>query len=824
VRQQISVSLDDDTGPVFHGASGALYGLSDDGVPSADLLAPLHLRTISQKPPGGLQHPGGDVDTVAPGFFGAAGELVFVLMPDIYPDWPYRDCGIDDYLTKIKSMVASADRRFAFIPFNEPDWIWYDLKTADAGQYITNRDRFLADWTTACQAIRACGALVAGPNEAYYDARFMPDFLAYAKANNVLPDIISWHELSPASLQTYRSSHAAFRTLEQQLDIPPLPVAVNEYGNRRDLSCPGQLVQWLAMFEETKVHANLAYWDIAGNYSDNTVQNTIPNGSWWLLRWYGAMTGHTVRVMPPAPATIDTLTGLASLDPDKRQARVIVANPVGGAAGVALTGIDPSVFGERVRVLVQAASWTGYDGVAFPPLDLAATEYAVTDGQVTVDLDDMDPMTAYQLIVSPATGAPQPVITPPWTAQYLAAEATLTDCTVNEQGSAASPQGYAAAGGEDVGPIGEPGSTVEFRVTVPQAGRYHLSVYYGNQTEDIAQQVMRIDDRPWVLVSYPPTLNWGFRSHQDLYARLGAGSHVITFGVPLPRTSTAKGQVTLNALKLTYAPTAVPGVTHPATHYPAAYADLSGGAMISYAPGSGPAGSVRAPGWSRIGFVVQADHDGYHRVSVAGSGGNFLLLAGGTELGTGTTRAFGKDCIVYLHTGINRIDCLPAGRTVVIDSLDVIPDAASDAEWAMTYVAAAAGNVLSGTATATGNPHAHGGQHVGWIGNGDGSTLTFTGVTAPWSGIYRVVLSYACNERTGSGNYNVNLINRRFTVTTSAGSQLSACARNTYSWNQFNTVELTVRLAAGTNTIEFGNPSAYAPDIDKITVAPALLP
>jgi len=87
-----------------------------------------------------------------------------------------------------------------------------------------------------------------------------------------------------------------------------------------------------------------------------------------------------------------------------------------------------------------------------------------------------------------------------------------------------------------------------------------------------------------------------------------------------------------------------------------------------------------------------------------------------------------------------------------------------------------------------------------------------------------VILSYACNDRAGTDNYNVNLINRGFTVTTSAGTQLTAWARNTYSWSQFNTTELTVRLAAGENTITFGNPSAYAPDIDKITVAPALLP
>ena len=705
MRQRITVSLDSDTGPVFHGAGGALYGLSDEGVPGADLLAPLHVRTITQKPPGGLQHPGGDADRVAPGFFGAGGELIFVLMQDIYPDWPYRDCGIDEYLPKIKSIVASADRRFAFIPFNEPDWIWYDLKTDDADSYRVNRDRFLADWTAACQAIRSGGGLVVGPNEAYYDARFLPEFLAYAKANDVLPDIISWHELSPASLRTYRSSYAGFRALEQRLGVSPLPIAVNEYGNRRDLSCPGQLVQWIAMFEETKVHANLAYWDIAGNYSDNAAANTIPNGSWWLLRWYGAMTGHTVRVTPPAPDTIDTLSGLASLDPGKRQARVIVANPAGGTARVALTGIDPGVLGERVRVLVQAASWTGYDGAALTPLDLSATEYPVTGGQLTVDLDAMDPMTAYQLIVSPASPrARQPAVTPPWTAQYLAGDATLAGCGVNEQGSAASPQGYAAAGGTDVGPIGQPGSGVEFRVAVPRACRYLLSVYYGNGTEDIARLGLRIDDRPWSFVSYPPTLNWGFRSHRDLYARLDAGSHVVTFGPGDPGTGGAQGQVTLNALTLAYAPTAAPGVTHPATHYPAAYADLSGGAEIAYPPGSGPAGSVTAPGGSRVGFVVQADRDGYHRVSAAGSGGNVRLLVGGTDLGGGTTRAFGKDILVYLHAGINRLDWLPAGQTAVIDSLDVIPDPAADAAWAVDLRGRGAGERAVGHGRGGGQP------------------------------------------------------------------------------------------------------------------------
>jgi hypothetical protein len=843
MRQQLTVDLASETGPVLGGASGALYGLSEDGVPGADLLAPLHVRTIAQKPPGGLQHPTGDTDKVAPGFFGAGGELILVYLQDIYPDWPYKDSGIAGYLASVESIVRSfADQPYrsqvAFVPFNEPDWIWYDLKTTEQAQYVTNRDRFLADWATACLTIRSVNpdALIVGPNEAYYDSRFMPDFLSHAKAGHVLPDIISWHELSPSSLRTYRSSYTSFRELEKQLGIPPLPINVNEYGNRRDLSNPGQLVQWIAMFEDTKVDADQAYWDIAGNYADNAVQNTMPNGSWWLLRWYGAMTGQTVQVRPPAPDTIDTLGGLASLDTAKRQARVILANPAGEAAGVALTGIDRRVFGERVHVLLQSTTWTGYDGVASTPLDLTAAEYPVVNGRVNVDLDPMDPMAAYQLTMSPATGAPPLAVTPPWIAQYLAATATRTGCTVYQRGSAANPDGYATAGGEDVGAIDQPDSRVNFRVTVPQSGRYLLSVYYGNQTEDIAEQIMRVDDEPWSFISYPPTLNGTFRSHQDRYLNLTAGSHAIAFGVSDPGIGTAKGQVTLNTIKLTCAPTAIPGVTHPAGHYPAACADLSGGAAVAYGrhfDGASPLGYVTAPAGSGVAFVVQTDHDGYYNLRLRHTSEaeaplrKFRLLASGGYLKDSAVAGspgltFDR---VYLHAGINRIEYRPEGTGgAAINSLDVTPDAAADAASAVTYAATAPGNALSGTAAVEPNRYAYGGQCVGGIGHGAANTLTFTAVMAPRAGTYRVILSYASNDRSESGNYNVNLIDPAFTVTTSAGTRLTTNARNTYSWNQFNTTGLTVQLAAGENTIMFGNPLGRAPSIDKITVAPASLP
>jgi hypothetical protein len=842
--QQITVNLASTTGPVFHGATGALYGLSENGVPGADLFNPLHVRAIAAKPPGGLQHPTGDADKIAPEFFGAGGQQILVYVQDVYSDWPYQNLGLSDYLPKLQSIVTTLAAspyhdRYAYVPFNEPDGIWYGLGTGNPSQYTTNRDHFLADWTTVYRAIRSIDphALIVGPNESHYDARFTPDFLSYAKANNVLPDIMSWHELSPSSLRTYRSTYTAYRALEKQDGLSPLPINIDEYADRYHLSNPGEMVQWLSMFEDTKVYAAMPFWDIADNYSDNAVRNAEPNGSWWLLDWYGALSGHTVSVTPPQPSVIDTLQGLASLDTAKKQARIIVANPAGGDTSVAINGIGRSVFGEQVHVFVQSINWTGYDGSAYTPLDVSEADYRVSGGSVTVPLPATDPTAAYQLIVTPATGARITAPAAPQTQQYLAADASLTDATVYTQGSESNPN-YYTAGGKDVGSIDKPDSRVAFHVTVPRTGRYLMSVYYGNQTEDIAQQIMSVDGGPWSFVSYPPTLNWLFRSHKDQYLDLTSGPHTITFGVSDPSIGTAKGQVTLDDIQLTYARGPVPGVTGPATSYPAAYADLSGGATTvpcgnaAGGPDCAAPQSVSAPPGAGTGFIVDAGHNGYYDLGLRTSGarhetGRFRLLVSGSEVANSDSRAsFGSSVNlifdrVYLHAGINPVEYVNAGRgTVDIGSLNVAADDAA----AATYAAAAPQNVLSGAAVVQANQYAYGGSDVGYIGNGAGNTLAFTGITAPRAGSYRVVVSYADDERAGSGNYNANLVDRGFTVSTSAGTNETVYARNTYSWDQFDTIELTVRLAEGGNTITFGNPAAYAPNIDKITVAPAYLP
>ncbi|MFJ9907492.1 hypothetical protein ACIRVK_32175 [Streptomyces sp. NPDC101152] len=116
------------------------------------------------------------------------------------------------------------------------------------------------------------------------------------------------------------------------------------------------------------------------------------------------------------------------------------------------------------------------------------------------------------------------------------------------------------------------------------------------------------------------------------------------------------------------------------------------------------------------------------------------------------------------------------------------------------------------------NSWASGGNHVGYVGNGPGNTLTFQ-VNAASAGRYVMNVRYANNQVSGSGNYNTNVVSRAADITVN-GTATTVMFRNTYSWSNWWDLPVPVTLKAGTNTITFGNPSGYAPDLDRITLAP----
>jgi hypothetical protein len=398
--QKLVVDLSSNTGALKHGASGFLYGLGNDGIPSINMLAPLKPQVAAQKPEGGLQHPNGDALNVADTYKAAGGKEIEIYIQDIYPNWPYDSLGLEDYLGKVEQVVrqvaVSPNRSsFSYVPFNEPDQIWYNKGD--------KKQTFLEDWKTVYQKIKSIdtAARIVGPNLTAYDSGFFWDFMVFTSQWNCLPDVISWHELNNEFFGGWYSRYEDFRCIEASLGLPAREICINEYCRMTgDLGIPGQLVQWIARFENSKVDACLAYWTDAGSLNNLVARDNYnqATGAWWLYRWYGGMTGDTLRVTPPDP-NAEGLQGLAALDKAKKQARIIL----GGYAGdvqIVVTGFESApYFGNEVHAAVWITEQTGRNPTKGPTLAMDKN-FAVTDGQIIIPVNVVN-TAAYQVILTP---------------------------------------------------------------------------------------------------------------------------------------------------------------------------------------------------------------------------------------------------------------------------------------------------------------------------------------------------------------------------------------------------------------------------------------
>ncbi|MFD7658377.1 hypothetical protein ACFV4N_30755 [Actinosynnema sp. NPDC059797] len=817
--ETLRVDLATPTGAFRGGATGILYGLGDPGVPSRDLIAGMKPRTVAQKPPDGEQHPNGDALVVADELFASGGADVFINSQDVYSAWPYQDLGIDDYIARLRpqleKVAARPDRdRFVWTIFNEPDWIWY-------GDWATKKDKFLADWTRVYRTVKSVlpNARIDGPGEASYNPGRLRDFLTYAKANDVLPDIVTWHELSPDSLNHYRAHYDDYRAMEKSLGIGPLPINITEYTNRRDTSVPGQLIQWITMLEDTKVDGQMAYWSLAGNLSDQAVRAGRANGGWWLTKWYADLSGDTVRVTPPRPSSRDTLQGLATLDRVDAEATVLLggtANPV----DVVVTGLDRKTFGGHVDVRVSKTTWSGYEGDAGQPPVVAASRTRVVDGGITVKVPGGDALAAYQVIVTPAGLAPAPVANAPWTSRHEAESGLVENARVVDQ---SDPSGwkYTTSGGKDVGYMNNAGSRVTVEVDVPRTGAYRLGVLYGTNGF-VGRQALYVDDAHHSTLTFPATLNWQYRGRLDTPVQLTAGRHRISL-----RTSDPTGflggpsDVALDRIDLTE-------VTGPEkATYQLSDSRRTGGSLdrgVRALRALVPNAVVLKPG-DAVTTYVSAAEDGYYALSTTwfGAGRSTLGLTlsdrrvAGGDLTATRAGAWTGTTTVHLKAGITEVVLSNEGRTpLVLGTLTQVRDAAADR--LAVRVEAETGQLAGGAATAAGR-WASGGSYVGYLGNGGTLTLPRPDAVRK-AGQYNLTVAYAQAEKNTGHPYNTDAVTRYLDTTEAGGGTTRAPYRHNYTWDGFWAETSPLDLATAGGALTFGNATAWGPNVDWVQLAP----
>ncbi|MFJ6676694.1 carbohydrate-binding protein [Actinosynnema sp. NPDC091369] len=516
---QLVVDLAANTGALRYGATGFLYGLGDEGIPNETMLAALRPQVTAQKAPDGLQHPNGDALRIAPMFKRAGGRDVQIYMQDVYKNWPYDNLGLTDYLSKVdvmvRKVVADPNRSsFVYVPFNEPDWIWYpnDL-----------RGRFLADWKTVVQRIRSIdpGARIAGPGFSNYRSADLRAFLTSARDNGVLPDVMAWHELGDDFFTSWQQHFDDYRAIERSLGVAARPITINEYGRSSgDLGVPGNLVQFVAKFEASKVDGCLAYWTTAGGLNDLVTRNNQATGGWWLYKWYGELTGHTVAVTPPSPG--GSLQGVAALDAAKKQARVVFGgnNPSSGTydTDVVVRGLgSASYLGSRVHASVWGVDDSGLTPSAGPYL-VREGDHTVTNGQLTIPVTGLKGSSAYHVVITPDKDL-APVSPSRYEAEYARLDGTARVTYGSNTGYSGTyfTEGYGAS----------TTASTKFAVTAPNDGYYALGLRYAAGPYAGAPATrsirLRLNGADLTDVALPGTADWNTWSTATTKVFLTAG-------------------------------------------------------------------------------------------------------------------------------------------------------------------------------------------------------------------------------------------------------------------------------------------------------------
>lgn len=867
-ENQVDIDLAEPTGDVMGGASGTLYGVYGKDLPSSNLIDGINLRTVSTKAQDGPQHPGADALEVLEPLVDGSGGDVYIYMTDIYRGFPYQWPGntpqakLDDFKAKIRTQVEQVKAlpekyrsHVVFVPFNEPEGNMFGT-----GEWSYNRVSWLNDpqhyfkaWDEVHALIRSelPDARIAGPNTSIlYDQ--VQGFMKHALANDTMPDVITWHELSnPASIRT---NVARFRGWEDTIyqGTPyagkHLPININEYAFNYHTSVPGQMIQWVSALEDSKVDGDIAYWNIDGNLSDSAVEANKANGQWWLLNAYSQMTGKTVKLTPPRPNESYTLQGVAALDRDRRRAEAII----GGADGesyVDFDGVDPTTFGSSVHVAVKEIGWSGQLGDSSGPAEVAEMNLPVSDSGVGFwfgkdGVPALSAESAYQIIVTPGANATAEAAPPQlWRATYEAEDAAHSGSGYSRNGPEGSPSnlgGFYTSNSYNVGGIRTDSNVkLDFAVDVPKDGTYDLSVFanslntYGLvKDQGPTNAFITVDGKQEQEIHLPLGYKWVVWDHADTTVDLTAGKHTISIAArSLDGAERTRGDAIIDKIDLSLSNPAATQRT-----YEGEDATLTGGARADYSKakvsGSGAADLARGTAT----FWVYSPDDGEHRLRFDALGsGRIRLALNGQNLGV-VTRPVSRD--VFLSGGINKITLTAEQGRLLVDRFRVGPSAST----LRSVTTQAEDGALNGSAKIASYSLADGGKAVTGVGGdpGNGNTLTLA-TTAPRAGTYAITVRYSNGEQSPASHYNPDPLARHADVSVNGEKARRVWFPHSFHDNGFWTLTFYAELKAGENTLSFrseelpdwngetyisdrypelGLRSPWAPNLDRITVTP----
>ena len=345
-------------GPVTARASGFLLSVGNTSPPD-NMIAPLKPQLFRDDVYGYAHHPdsGEGMLEVYPRLYAmGVRHFQFVLSDDLRYDqmresdkWPGDHGDWSEWETLVTANVKAVQAA--------GDTIEYDIWNEPDSRTFWDRswDQFLELYARTYRLIRQLDpkAQIIGPNIAWFEEGKMKSFFLYAKANQVLPDIVAWHENASEGVPYNRIvERVAFvKKLLRENNIPIDRFSINEFAGEFVHSNPGAIVGYMSALEKAKVEsaARSCWEERAALYNGKncsldgllTDPDKQPRATWWVYKAYADLTG-----MLAETKTSDAVNALASFDPATKSAHILLGRFHGGIGPerkTALEGLDPAV-------------------------------------------------------------------------------------------------------------------------------------------------------------------------------------------------------------------------------------------------------------------------------------------------------------------------------------------------------------------------------------------------------------------------------------------------------------------------------------------------
>jgi MYXO-CTERM domain-containing protein len=403
---QASVDFSIAVRPMSHAGSGFLHSFTPTS-PSDALIAPLKPQLFRDWPDGG--DGGGAFNNYARAT--ALGAKMQVVVSDGYSNYTTFPGDNADYSNwenycrnlAIRATVAGAHLQYDI--WNEPDigYFWNRPET-----------QFLETWKRGYQAIRLIDPLatIVGPSLSNFNSTSEIDvnksqfkvFIDYAKANNVLPDILSWHEFSgsfPARVDDARAYLAA-----NSINISRF--SLNEIVSSSDMTKAGVLPRYFAQLERAGIESvTHACWDEPSGVNNGnnqsldgllTADTKQPRSTWWTYERYGKMSGTTAE-----STNGSTVDAVASFEAGK--AYILMGRfrtTTDTSADVLLQHLDfvnNLIKDGKIHILAERIDDSGFNA-ATAPLAILDADYPIVNNQLLLTLPNFGVYDSYFLTIT----------------------------------------------------------------------------------------------------------------------------------------------------------------------------------------------------------------------------------------------------------------------------------------------------------------------------------------------------------------------------------------------------------------------------------------